>query len=62
MAIVAGGETTGRALSVATYHILANREVVLPRLAKELHEVMPEPDTKATLRQLENLPWLVSYL
>jgi cytochrome P450 len=61
VAIVAGGETTGRALTIATYHILANRETVLPRLMEELHEVMPEPGTRAPLKQLENLPWLVSH-
>lgn len=60
VAIVAGGETTGRALTVATYHILANHETVLPRLMNELLEVMPEPGSRPSLRELENMPWLVS--
>lgn len=61
VAIVAGGETTGRALTVATYHILANSETVLPRLMDELYEVMPEPGSRPSLKELENMPWLVSH-
>lgn len=60
VALVAGGETTARALTVATYHILANHERVLPRLQEELQMVMPERDTQAHMVELERLPWLVS--
>ncbi|GAP93176.1 putative cytochrome P450 [Rosellinia necatrix] len=62
VAIVAGGETTGRAMAIATYHILANREAVLSRLVKELHDAMPEPDARLPLRDLESLPWLTAVL
>lgn len=59
VAIVAGGETTGRVLATGTFHILANRSTVLPRLQQELRTIMPDPSTRPTLKELERLPWLV---
>ena len=58
--LVAGGETTARVLTTATYHVLANRETVLQRLKDELTVTMRDPDTQVDLRTLEQLPWLVS--
>lgn len=61
VAIAAGGETTGRALATATFFILEEREVLLPRMLEELKTVMPEPDMRPSIRDLERLPLLVSY-
>ncbi|KAK8115745.1 hypothetical protein PG984_012247 [Apiospora sp. TS-2023a] len=58
VALVAGGETTARALTIMTYHVLANREKVLPRLLEELRTVMPSGEERPSLAQLECLPWL----
>lgn len=55
----AGTETTANVLTVASYHLLKNRPVLL-KLREELKQVMPKPFTKATWSQLEQLPYLVS--
>ena len=60
--IAAGGETTGRVLTTATFHLLANRTTALLRLQQELAEVMEDPSYRPDLRTLEQLPWLVSCL
>ena len=60
VAIAAGGETCGRMLTIAIYHILANKDRVMPMLTRELMGVMPIPDTRPELQALEQLPWLVS--
>ncbi|KAL9039717.1 MAG: hypothetical protein Q9180_002361, partial [Flavoplaca navasiana] len=60
VAIAAGGETCGRMMTNAIYYILANRDRVMPPLMKELEGVMPKPDTQPLLRDLEQLPYLVS--
>lgn len=60
VAIAAGGETTGRALSTATFFLLSERSTMLPRLREELLTVMPEADARPTIKQLERLPLLVS--
>lgn len=60
--LVAGGETTARVLTTATFHILANRETVLLRLKEELTTAMTNPDTHVDMKTLEQLPWLVSPL
>lgn len=57
--VVAGGETTARTLTVATYYTLAT-EGVLPRLRAELEETMPDPCVVVEAKVLEGLPWLVS--
>ena len=59
VAIAAGGETTGRALTTATFFILANSERILPRLQQELRQVMPHPEDRPSLHELQKLPWLV---
>ena len=60
--LVAGGETTARVLTTATFHILANRETVLLRLKEELTTAMTDPDENIDMKTLEQLPWLVSPL
>lgn len=57
--IGAGGETTAQTLAVLSYHLLSNPEV-LKKLRAELVEVMPEPNSRASWQQLEQLPFLVS--
>ena len=56
--VVAGNETTGHALSVMTFHLLDNPEL-LRKLKKELIEAMPDPAILGTWQQLEKLPYLV---
>jgi cytochrome P450 len=60
-AITAGSETTGRVLATATYFVLANKPVVMPRLQDELRTVMPYSDSKPPIRDLEQLQWLVGF-
>ena len=60
--LVAGGETTARVLTTATFHLLANKETVLLRLKQELATVMVDPDMELDVKTLEQLPWLVSPL
>lgn len=60
--LVAGGETTARVLTTATYHLLANKETALAMLKEELTAVMADPDTQVDVKTLEQLPWLVSHL
>jgi cytochrome P450 len=59
VAIAAGGETCGRMMTNALYHILANKDRVMPILAKELAEAMPTPDVRPDLKDLERMPYLV---
>jgi cytochrome P450 len=58
--IVAGGETTARAICLAIFHVLASKDSIMPRLKEELVSVMPDESSKPDLRALERLPWLVS--
>lgn len=58
--MAAGGETTARVLTTATFHLLTNKDA-LTRLKNELETIMPEPDSKVELKVLEQLTWLVSY-
>lgn len=60
VAIAAGGETTGRALSTATFFLLSERDSMLPRLQQEVLAIMPEPSSRPTIKELERLPLLVS--
>ncbi|PGH08703.1 hypothetical protein AJ80_07824 [Polytolypa hystricis UAMH7299] len=53
--VVAGGDTTGRALANLMYHIHANPEWLV-RVRKELDELMPDPEKPAKLKELEVLP------
>ncbi|KAL4982116.1 cytochrome P450 [Aspergillus falconensis] len=53
----AGTETTATTLGVALFHILNDRSIH-QKLRRELDQELPTPQTKATWRQLEKLPYL----
>lgn len=58
--VAAGGETTARALTIATFFILTHKDTVLPRLDEEIRQVMPTESSRPPVKALERLPWLVS--
>ena len=58
VSIAASGETTARAMMVATYFLLSDK-IALNRLEEELSKVMPEKSSRPSLKSLESLPWLV---
>jgi hypothetical protein len=57
--VSAGTETTARCLSVITYHLLANPEIVRI-LRKELEDAIPRLDEVIPLAALEQLPYLTA--
>ena len=57
--MVAGGETTARVLTAATYHLLTNKDTILARLQKEVGAIDVDSNTRPDLKTLERLPWLV---
>lgn len=57
--IGAGGETVAKALSWITYYLLENPQI-LEKLKSELNE--KDPDQKASLAELEKLPYLTSVM
>lgn len=61
VSIAAGGETTARAMTIATFFLLSNLEI-LRHVEHELQAVMPDPSFRPALHELERLPWLVSCL
>ena len=60
--LVAGGETTARVLTTATYHLLACKGPALQKLRGELENVMVDPHDQVDVKTLEQLPWLVGSL
>jgi cytochrome P450 len=56
--LAAGTDTTARALSVITYHLLADSER-LKKLKSELQTALPDPSTLPRCSQVETLPYLV---
>jgi cytochrome P450 len=58
-AIGAGTETTSNALTVITFHLLENPGK-LRRLRDELRRLEPDQNAELKLRDLEQLPYLVS--
>jgi cytochrome P450 len=58
--LVAGSDTTARMLATGIYYVLADKENIMPRLQEELIQVMPDAHTRASIQELEKLPWLVS--
>ena len=57
MLLAAGFETTGFALTTATYHILAN-SAILSRLRQELHAGIPHHDHIPSWQALSRFPYL----
>ncbi|KAL8653987.1 MAG: hypothetical protein Q9226_003619 [Calogaya cf. arnoldii] len=55
--LVAGSETTAQTLSITTYHILANPDI-LAELRKQLETAIPEAETLPPLAKLEAIPYL----
>lgn len=55
--IGAGVETTSRALSVGSFHILEN-PIILARLRDELITAIPDPETPPPLEVYEKQPYL----
>ncbi|KAL5115780.1 hypothetical protein ACEQ8H_006275 [Pleosporales sp. CAS-2024a] len=58
--IVAGGETTARVLTTATFYMVEHKESVVPRLREELGSLSSESSGKLSLKGLEKLPWLTA--
>lgn len=56
--LAAGTETTGRTLTIASYHLARNMDV-LERLREEVKTVLPTTTSTCTLLELERLPYLV---
>jgi cytochrome P450 len=56
---LAGIDTTSRALTTGLYHLLREPRV-LEKLKQELRTVIPRRNARPTLRQLEQLPYLVN--
>lgn len=54
----AAADTTGNALTIATYNAVINQEIH-QRLMTELTESFPEPDVNIDFTSLEKLPYLV---
>ncbi|KAF2727332.1 cytochrome P450 [Polyplosphaeria fusca] len=59
--LAAGTETTGRTLSVITYYVF-EKPSIRTQLMAELRTVLPTEDTRATLPQLEALPYLTAVI
>lgn len=59
--LIAGTETTSWVLSVLTYHLLANPEI-LARLTQELAMKVESPTALPTWSTLENMPYLTAVL
>ena len=57
--IAAGSETTGRTLTAATYYLLSSPEACV-KLKDELKHAMPDETKVPRLKELEQLPRLVS--
>ncbi len=57
----AASDTTGNAMTVATFHLLQN-PLMLAALQAELREAFPEPTDKLPYTTLEKLPYLSSVI
>jgi cytochrome P450 len=55
----AASDTTGNAMTVATYEIVSN-PAIYSKLAAELNEAFPDPSVTFDFITLEKLPYLVS--
>ena len=54
---VAASDTTGNAMTVATYHAITNPEIQ-EALKRELRSRFPDPNQQLTYTELEKLPYL----
>lgn len=59
--LAAASDTTGNALTVATYHIIKNPDIYRT-LRAELEDAFPDEDSTLDYLLLEKLPYLVSFL
>lgn len=57
--IAAAADTTGNAMTIATYNVVRN-PTIYSRLSTELKESFPDPDADMDFVALEKLPYLVS--
>lgn len=57
----AGSETVAWALTVATYYLLSNPQI-LKTLKTELHEAIPDPENSTSQAALEQLPYLTAVI
>ncbi|KAI9766654.1 MAG: hypothetical protein M1839_004794 [Geoglossum umbratile] len=57
----AASDTTGNALTIATYHTLSNKEI-LSKLTTELNDAFPDPSVKPDFITLEKLPYLTGVI
>lgn len=56
--IVAAADTTGNAMTIATYNVVSNPKIY-ERLTAELRGKFPDPEAKMDFVTLEKLPYLV---
>ncbi|KAI0544236.1 putative flavonoid 3-hydroxylase [Xylaria curta] len=61
LCIAAGGETTARSLTTATYYLMTHPQA-LSRLQDELVTVMPDVSSRPSLTKLEHLEWLTAII
>lgn len=57
--IGAGGETTSRILTTATFFVFSNRETLLQSLQDEIRTIIPNRHARPSFKKLEGLPLLV---
>jgi cytochrome P450 len=55
----AAADTTGNAMTVATYHVVSN-QLIYERLKAELKAAFPDPQVRLSFVELEKLPYLVN--
>ncbi|KAL8788585.1 MAG: hypothetical protein Q9195_007229 [Heterodermia aff. obscurata] len=58
--LVAGGETTARVITTASYHLLANKGTALLRLKQELATLSGNVNSRLEVKVLEQLPYLTA--
>ena len=59
--LTAASDTAGNAMTVATYHMLTNPDM-LATLQKELRDAFPDPHGKLPYQTLEKLPYLTAVI
>ncbi|KAI3549882.1 cytochrome P450 [Colletotrichum filicis] len=59
--LTASGDTIGRILTTAVYHLLSNPNH-LAKLKEELRAAMPDSNMDVPLSKLENLPWTTAVI